>query len=146
MARTGRPPSIGNEELRKLKEIFALGGTDKEACLYANIAPSTLYKYQEGHPDFMEHKEALKETPLLKARRTIEKSLETDVNSAWRYAERKDPDLNPKQVIDHQTKGEKIGMPPKVIQLAEKLDEIYRTGNLSSDGVETRALDTETSD
>lgn len=115
------------ETIDKLEEVFALGGTDKEACLFANIGMSTLYKYQEEFPEFVDRKEALKQTPLLKARRTIDQSLTTDVNSAWKYAERKDADLNPKQVIDHQTKGEKIDNSDAVRELTQKLNDLHKT-------------------
>lgn len=99
---------MDKDTLNKLEEVFALGGTDKEACLYAGISHQTLYNYQEKNPNFVERKEALKETPLLKARRTIVNSLETDVNSAWRYTERKDKTLHPKQEIDITSDGEQI--------------------------------------
>lgn len=84
----GRPTVMTPDVLNKLEEIFALGGTDTEACLYADISPGTLYKYQKEHPEFIERKEALKETPFLKARRTIVNSLD-DANNAFKYMERK---------------------------------------------------------
>lgn len=127
MSKEGRPTVMTEDVLNKLIEVFALGGTDKEACMYANISHQTLYNYQELHPEFVEHKEALKQKPLLKARRTIEKSLENDVNSAWRYAERKDAELNPKQVIDHQTKGEKIDNSDAIRELTAKLNDLHRS-------------------
>ena len=55
--------------LRKLEDAFALGCTDLEACLYADISKTTLYDYQKDHPEFAERKEKLKETPTLKAAR-----------------------------------------------------------------------------
>jgi len=76
------------DTLNKLEEIFALGGTDTEACTYADISPRTLYKYQEENPDYIQRKESLKEKPFLKARRTIVNSL-SDPNHAFKYMERK---------------------------------------------------------
>lgn len=76
------------EVLQKLEEIFLLGGTDTEACLYADISPATLYNYQKENPKFLERKLSLKETPFLKARRTIIKSLD-DPNHAFKFMERK---------------------------------------------------------
>ncbi|MBL0320510.1 MAG: hypothetical protein IPP74_14640 [Alphaproteobacteria bacterium] len=146
MAELGRPSAITEDVLRKLEEVFALGGTDKEACLYANIAPSTLYKYQEENKDFTERKEALKETPVLKARRTVFNSLETDVNSAWKYVERKDPDLNPKQTIDHTNKGEKFEPSTIVADLTTKLNAIHRGASLPSDGGSASPMDDKASD
>jgi len=84
----GRPTAVTKEVLRKLEEVFALGGTDEEACLYADIAMSTLYKYQETHKEFAERKAQLKETPILKARQTVVNSLE-DPNIAFKFLERK---------------------------------------------------------
>lgn len=113
------------ETLNKLEEVFALGGSDKEACFYAGISHQTLYNYQENNPEFVERKEALKETPILKARRTVVKSLE-EPNSAWRMLERKDPDLHPKQQIDHTSKGEKLEAPSeRILELADRLNAAF---------------------
>ena len=76
------------ETLSKLESVFAIGGTDKEACFYAGISPQSLYKYQEENPDYVERKEALKEQPMLKARQTIVKALDTPAHAQW-YASRK---------------------------------------------------------
>lgn len=141
MAKEGRPTVMTPETIDKLEEVFALGGTDKEACLFANIGMSTLYKYQEEFPEFVERKAALKETPVLQARRTVVESLKKDVNSAWRMVERKDPDLNPKQVIDHQTKGEKIDNSDAMRELTQKLNDVYRVSGFSSNGEPSGALD-----
>lgn len=85
-----------------------MGCTDLEASIYADIAPSTLYNYQNANPYFLERKKQLKETPVLKARKTVIDSLEKDVNSAWRMLERKDKDLNPKANLDITSDGESI--------------------------------------
>lgn len=88
MAKLGRPTAVTEAVLHKLEEVFSLGGTDEEACLYADIAMSTLYKYQELNPGFAERKAQLKETPILKARQTVVNSL-TDPNIAFKFLERK---------------------------------------------------------
>jgi hypothetical protein len=88
MAKTGRPTLMTKDVLQKLEEVFALGGTDEEACLYADIAPSTLYKFQETNPEFVERKVQLKETPILKARQTVVNSL-SDPTIAFKFLERK---------------------------------------------------------
>ncbi len=86
--KVGRPNIITPEIIAKLEEVFAIGGTDEEACFYADIGKSTLYNYQQEHPEFVERKEALKERPILKARQTIVKSLDEADNAKW-YLERK---------------------------------------------------------
>ena len=104
----GRPTKFTPETLKKLEEVFAMGGTDLEACFYADIGKSALYNYQNENPDFVDRKEKLKERPVLLARQTVIKSLSSDVNSAWKMLEKKDPALHPKQFLDHTFKGEKL--------------------------------------
>lgn len=119
----GRPTVITPETIDKLEYVFAMGGTDLEACLYANVGMSTLYAYQENHPEFQERKLELKQTPLLRARTTVLNSLDTDVNSAWRYVERKDPELNPKSAVDITTKGDKLETNPRIEEIAARVAE-----------------------
>ncbi len=96
----GRPIKMTKETLQKLEEVFALGGTDLEACFYGGISKSTLYNYLQENTRFMERKELLKQTPILKARRTFINSLD-DPNMALKYLERKLPkEFNLKQVVD----------------------------------------------
>lgn len=87
----GRPTVITEEVLRKLEEAFAMGCTDIEACLYADISKTALYEYQEKNPYFAERKAELKENPVLKARTTIIKSLKDPNHAKW-YLEKKKKD------------------------------------------------------
>ena len=64
--------------LQKLEEAFMLGGTDQEACIYADVSPSALYEYQKKNPEFLERKAALKNMPSLRAKKTIVDRLEKD--------------------------------------------------------------------
>jgi hypothetical protein len=77
------------ETLKKLEEAFAIGASDAEACFYADISHETLYTYQDKHPEFLERKNALKERPVLLARQTVVKSLESNPELAMKYLERK---------------------------------------------------------
>lgn len=88
MAEEGRPTVMTPETISKLEEVFAIGGSDEEACFYADIGKSTLYNYQKEHPEFVERKEALKEKPILLARQTVVKSL-TNPDIAMKYLEKK---------------------------------------------------------
>lgn len=85
----GRPTVMTKEILSKLEMAFAIGSSDVEACLFANIAPATLYNYQKKNEDFLERKEELKQTPLLKARKLIIDSIAHDLPTAKWYLERK---------------------------------------------------------
>lgn len=105
--KTGRPPKINNDILGKLEQAFALGCSDREACLYADINPSTLYDYQKRHPDFTERKQALKEKPVLKARIASDKLLtEGDpVHTRWYLEHRKADEFNTRAEIALQADG-----------------------------------------
>ena len=85
----GRPTVMTKDVLDKLEEVFALGGTDEEACLYADISKQTLYDYQKLHPEFVDRKEALKETPILLARRTAIAKLSDSYVNAMDFLSRK---------------------------------------------------------
>lgn len=85
----GRPTVVDELVLAKLEEAFALGCTDAEACLMANISQSTLYKYQDANPDFLERKNELKESPVLMARKSVVDNLKRDPELALKYLERK---------------------------------------------------------
>lgn len=87
----GRPTVMTDAVLAKLREAFLMGCTDREACLYADIAAKTLYNYQESHPEYVQQKEEWKESPMLKARTTIHKDLDKPDTAKW-YAERKRKD------------------------------------------------------
>lgn len=85
----GRPTKMTPENVKKLEEAFAIGASDAEACFYADISKVTLYAYQKKNPDFVNRKEALKERPVLLARQTVLKAMETDPKTARWYLERK---------------------------------------------------------
>jgi len=84
----GRTTKITPDTLKKIEEVFALGGTDEEACFYAEISEQTLYNYQAKNPEFIERKRQLKFRPILKARRTIIEWLDNPNYAKW-YLERK---------------------------------------------------------
>ena len=93
-----------SEVLLKLEDAFSISATDKEACFYAGISPTTLYSYQEKNPEFTERKEALKNKPNLKARQTIVQQLD-DVRVAEWWLEKKRPDeFGYRQRLEHTGK------------------------------------------
>ena len=89
MKKKGRPLKIDKLILQKLEEVFSLGGSDEEACLYADIGKSTLYDYQTENPEFSERKHILKQKPILLARQEIIKGLKGNPELALKYLERK---------------------------------------------------------
>lgn len=86
----GRPTVMTSETIGKLEYAFSLGCSDKDACLYADINPDTLYEYQKKNPGFSERKAALKNQQVLKARMAIDNALNIgDVTTARWLLERK---------------------------------------------------------
>jgi len=97
----GRPKKINKDKIGKLEEAFAIGCTDLEACLFADIAASTLYDYQKEHTEFLERKKKLKEMPVLKARTKVVEEIDNDPGTAKWYLERKKKDeFGPQQKVD----------------------------------------------
>lgn len=88
-ANAGRPTKMTTETIKKLEEVFGIGGSDGEACFYSNITPVTLYNYCKENPDFYIRKEQLKERPILKARQELIKGLTDNPELALKYLERK---------------------------------------------------------
>lgn len=123
MEKVGRPESITPEIISKLEEVFAIGGTDKEACFYAGIGTSTLYNYQLSHPEFVERKDMLKERPILKARQTIVKGLDDPLHAKW-YLERKQKSEFAQRTEMTGKDGEdiKVAVTTKARELAEEYE------------------------
>tara|TARA_B100000686_G_scaffold345438_1_gene430045 strand:- start:2775 stop:3179 length:405 start_codon:yes stop_codon:yes gene_type:complete len=89
----GAPTKMTPDVLKKLEEAFALGCTDIEASLYAGISARTIYNYQEENPEFLQRKEALKEQPVLKARKVVVDALDDgDKDMSRWYLERRKKD------------------------------------------------------
>jgi len=85
-----RPTVIDDAILSKLEYAFVNSFTDDEACLYADIAPATLYRYIENNPEFWERKEMLKKNPNIKAKLNWIKKLEwEDYIASKEWLERK---------------------------------------------------------
>ena len=85
----GRPTVLTPETIQKLEEAFALGASDGEACFFADISNTTLYNYQLKNPGFIERKNSLKESPILKARTEVINGFKGNPELALKYLERK---------------------------------------------------------
>lgn len=75
----GRPLFDGkdiNLVLAKLEEVWALGGSDAEAALFADISASSLSRYLDAHPEVAQRRDALRERPVLLARRALIESFD----------------------------------------------------------------------
>ena len=111
----GRPTIMTTETVNKLEEVFALGGTDEEACFYADISKQTLYSYQDKNPEFIDRKEALKQRPFLKARQTIVKNLDTLQGATWYMERKKKNEFALRTEVTGRDGGAIVFMPTEVI-------------------------------
>lgn len=108
----GRPTEMTKETLLKLESMFSIGASDLEACLMADISPSTLYNFQKQHPEFLERKQMLKEKLVLKARTVIAEALNRkDENTARWYLEKKKKDEFSNRTELTGADGESLTMP-----------------------------------
>jgi hypothetical protein len=87
---TGKPTVMTEDKLNEFKKAFAMGLNDKEALLFCNVGERTFYDFCSRHPEFVEEKEILKQTPSLRAKMNIINSIEKkdEFNSRW-WLERK---------------------------------------------------------
>jgi hypothetical protein len=103
----GRPSEMTGEKVKKLEEVFALDGTVEEACFYADISKQTYYNWLEKNPELVDRFEALRQTPILKARKTVVRAL-SNPNIAMSYLERKrKAEFSVRQEIEHSTPPDK---------------------------------------
>lgn len=107
----GRPTVMTDEALRLLKEAYLMDCTDEEACLNAEIGTSTLYKYQDENPEFVEKKRLWKNTPFLTARRTVVAGLTEDKDFALKYMKnKKNKEFNERVDTDVTSGGQQVGV------------------------------------
>lgn len=106
----GRPTVMTPEVVAKLEHGFAMGFSDVEASLYANISKDSLYDYCKKYPEFSHRKEELKNHPKLLAKTNLYNALKENSkieDSKW-YLERKDKEFKPKSEQDLTTLGKEI--------------------------------------
>ena len=103
-----RPNKIDEIVLAKLEEGFMMSLTDDECCLYADINPSTLYRYIEKNPEFSKRKELLKRTPNIKAKSNwYDEIKQGNYTSSKEWLERRDKEhFSTRQEVEQNSKVE----------------------------------------
>lgn len=87
----GRPTIVTPEAIQKLEYAFSMGLPDEQACLYADIATSTLYSHQNKHPEFAERKAMLKQNITMRARLNIANEIANgSTKDSWEWLTRKE--------------------------------------------------------
>lgn len=99
----GRPSAMTQDVRNKLELAFAIGASDEEACGFAGVSLAALYHYQRRHPEYRERKRLLKLKPVLTARRSLVKGVETDAALALKFLERvKKDEFSTRREVDVQ--------------------------------------------
>lgn len=99
----GRPWFNGRDELdvlRKLEQAFAIGCTNREACIYSDITEAMYYNYVKEHDGLAEKFALLKDRPTLKARTTLVASLGDPEHAKWYLKHKKNDEFSEKVVND----------------------------------------------
>lgn len=101
------PPCVTPEVLSKLEIAFSCGCPVTEACLVAGIARNTYYNFLKAKPEYEDRFQALRDKPVLEARKRIAEQIPEDTKTAQWYLERKRPDeFSTKAMVQHQHKVE----------------------------------------
>lgn len=90
MAKWQIKPKLDNKEtIKKLEEAFALDCTILEACFYAEISNQTYYNLIQQRPELLDRFTALRNRPVLLARKEVVTSFKWNPELALKYLERK---------------------------------------------------------
>lgn len=122
----GRPTKFTPEVIRKIEEVAALDGSIGEMAYYADINVQTLYSYLQDHKEFSLRIDKLRERPILKARQTIVKHLDSPEGARWYIERKKKKEFSTRTETDVTTNGEKITSSDEVQELSRKFDEVFR--------------------
>jgi hypothetical protein len=85
----GKYTKLTDETIKRLEEAFAMDCPVTEACLFANITTPTYYAWIKKNPSLELRFNALRETPFLVARNTINKAIKENPQYAFEYMKRK---------------------------------------------------------
>jgi hypothetical protein len=84
----GKNPDI---VIQKLEQAWAVGASDAEAALFADISKAALCMYLKRHTHVSERREALLNTPFMKAKVSVVNSFPGNPDLALKYLERRLP-------------------------------------------------------
>ena len=116
------PRCVTPEVLSKLEIAFSCGCPVTEACLVAGIARNTYYNFLKARPEYEDRFQALRDKPVLEARKRIAEQIPEDTKTAQWFLERKRPDeFSPKAMVQHQHKVELSDE-----ELVERIEQLHR--------------------
>lgn len=83
----GRPTVMTKQVIAKLEWAFRIDCNEEEACIYAGIDPSTLWRYKQKNPDFASQITEWKQSIPIAARAVIAERVVTlkSADDSWAY-------------------------------------------------------------
>lgn len=108
MADTGRPTVMTEDTVAKLKQAFLMGCDVTEACAYAEISRDAYYDYCKKEPAFPTKVEDWQQNPILKAKATVYKNLDTTEIARWYLERKKKSEFAQRSETDLTSGGEKL--------------------------------------
>jgi len=84
-----RPTKKTPEVIRKIEEVAALDGTIAEMALYGGVHPDSIYAWMAEDKKFSDRIQELRNTPVLKARNTVNEKMTESYSNAMDYLKRK---------------------------------------------------------
>lgn len=89
-------PKRNDKVISKLEDAFKMGCSNIEACLHAEISQRTLYRWIEEDEELKHRFEELKETVILKARKTIFDNIQDPQTARWLLERKKKDEFSTK--------------------------------------------------
>ncbi len=102
--KTGRPTVMTPDNIRKIEEVAALGGSIAEMAMWCDIHVDTLYAYIKENKYFSDRIEALREKPILQARNTIMADIKSPDTAKWYLERKRKAEFGPKVEVETTTR------------------------------------------
>ena len=115
------PMKFTAETIQKLKIAFSNYANIGEACFYAGISTNCFYMNAPKDSELYDELLAYRFDPKLRAKQTVCKSLERDVDVAWRFLKNTSPnEFAEKQIVEDTTKNKGLPLSARSAALASK--------------------------
>jgi len=93
-----RPTKLTPELLARMKVVFLIGATYKEAGTAVGVSERTISNYTQNDPELLRQIQGWRSVPILKAKQTIVDHLDEVKIAQW-YLERRCPEFKSRQDI-----------------------------------------------
>jgi len=121
-SKAGRKPKINEKIVTKLKYAASIDCSVSEMCFYADISRQTYYRWIKEDKKLSDRLEALRNKPVLTARKVVNKRIKKDPDFAFKYLERKkSAEFGQKQKLEVDAKV-KHNVHTEIVDIVEKAE------------------------